>query len=209
MDITLFHDRFWISPYVYSVFVALREKNAKFTEKAVALDKREQHEASFRDKSLTAKVPALSHGDFWLSESSAIVEYLDETLPGRKLLPVDPRERARARQIMSWLRSDLMPLREERSTNTMFYERADKPLSEAARLAAGKLVRVASDLVGAKGSLFGEFSIADADLAFSLHRLILNGDEVPAKVREFADGVWQRGIVQEFVTKKRPAYVAY
>lgn len=42
---------------------------------------------------------------------------------------------------MAWLRSDLMPLREERSTLTMLYEehRAKTPLSEKGEQAAQKV----------------------------------------------------------------------
>ena len=36
---------------------------------------------AYRDRSLTAKVPALEHDDFWLAESSAIAEYLEEAFP--------------------------------------------------------------------------------------------------------------------------------
>ena len=82
----------------------------------------------YADRSLTARVPMLRHGDFYLSESSAIVEYLEDAFPGTpRLLPADVRQRARARQLMAWVRSDLMPIREERSTHTLFYEPAKSP----------------------------------------------------------------------------------
>ena len=47
---------------------------------------------------------------------------------------------------MAWVRSDLMPIREERSTTTMFYERATKPLSPAAQeeQAAWEAIQAAS-----------------------------------------------------------------
>src|SRR5688572_10669822 len=127
--LALYGDRFWISPYVYSCFVALTEKGVPFEMVEVALDRKEQHQPEFRDRSLTGRVPALRHGDFWLSESAAIVEYVDETFPGPKLLPTDPKDRARARQVMGWIRSDLMGVREERSTHTMFYDPTREPLS--------------------------------------------------------------------------------
>src|ERR671931_2566047 len=118
-DLTLFGERFWISPYVYSCWVALREKGLPFEMSIVSLDKKEQRRPEYRERTVTGKVPALQHGDFWLAESSAIIEYLDETFaPPQypRMLRAEPRARARARQIMSWLRSDIMALREERST---------------------------------------------------------------------------------------------
>ena len=50
-----------------------------------------------------------------------------------------------------------------------------------------------------EGDLFGAFTIADADLAFMLHRLILNGDPVPERIARYATRQWQRPSVQAFV----------
>jgi glutathione S-transferase len=46
-------------------------------------------------------VPALQHGDFVLYETTAIATYVDEVLPGPKLTPSDPRQRARMNQWIS------------------------------------------------------------------------------------------------------------
>ena len=209
--LTLFADTFWISPYVFSCFVTLREKGLDFSVDPVALQIKAQEAPAFRDGTLTGRVPALRHGDFWLAESQAIIEYLEDAFPDApRVLPRGTQERARARQILSWLRSDLLPIREERSTATMFYERAAVPLSAAGEAAAAKLLRVADLLVPqGSGSLFGAWSQADSDLAFMLHRLLLNGHEVPAKIRAYAEREWQRPSVQEFVTRERAPYVPY
>jgi glutathione S-transferase len=209
--LTLFADTFWISPYVFSCFVTLHEKVLEFTVEPVALQIKEQDAPAYRDRSLTGRVPALRHGDFWLAESQAIIDYLDDAFPDApRALPRDLHDRARARQILAWLRSDLMALRDERSTTTMFYERAASPLSDAGKAAAEKLLRVADLLVPpGSGSLFGAWSQADSDLAFMLHRLILNGHEVPAKVRAYAEREWQRPSVQAFINRERSAYVPY
>jgi glutathione S-transferase len=197
----------WDSPYVFSSFVALREKGVPFDVRLVDLERGEQRAPQYQQRSLTARVPALEHGDFSLSESSAIAEYLEEKFPPPRwpaLLPSGARERARARQIMAWLRSDLMALREERSTATMFFERAKAPLSEAGRAAADKLLRVAGALLPAGGEhLFGGWCLADSELAFMLHRMLLNGDAVPDGIRAWAERQWKRPSVQEFVTKPR------
>jgi glutathione S-transferase len=203
--LVLHTDTAWISPYVFSCFIALHEKVLPFATASVSLEDGEQNLPGFRDRALTGRVPALQHGDFWLAESSAIVEYLDEAFPDRpRMMPEDMRERARARQIMAWLRSDLLALREERPTTTMFYARATEPLSSAGQQAADKLVRVADLLIPeGKTSLFSAFSVADADLAFMLHRLILNGHDVSRKARAFAEAQWQRDSVRAFVVRER------
>lgn len=211
--LVLYTDDHWISPYVFSSFVALKEKGITFETRAIALHKGEQHKSEYRDRSLTARVPALDDGDFTLAESSAIIEYIEELFPAPKhprVFPADIRDRARARQIMAWVRSDLMPIREERSTKTMFYERAKAPLSEKGVEAAGKLLAVADRLIrdGAT-TLFGAYSIADSDLAFMIQRLLLSGYEAAPKIRAFVDAQWNRPSVQAFVAQKRPPYSQY
>ena len=204
--IILYAEELWDSPYVFSVFVALHEKKLPFIERVLDLDRGEQRTDDYRARSLTARVPCIEHDGFTLSESLAIHEYLDETFPEPRLLPADVRDRARARQILGWLRSDLMPLREDRPTSTIFYEHAQKPMSERGLAAAHKLIDVSERLIpAAGGALFGTWSIADADLAFMLHRLILNDEPVPARVHAYASAQWQRPSVQAFANHVRPA----
>jgi glutathione S-transferase len=213
MALTLYTDGFYISPYAFSVFVALEEKGLDYQVVPVQLADKEHHHADFRERSLLGRVPALDHDGFWLAESGAIVEYLEEQFAPpqhRRLLPADGKERARARMVMQWIRSDLMALREERPTSTMFYPPTDQPLTRAGEAAAARLREVALRLVpeGAT-SLFSEWSIADADLAFMLQRLLLNRHEVPARLRAFVEAQWARPSVQKWVKLERAPYRAY
>jgi glutathione S-transferase len=209
--LTLYTDGFWISPYVFSCFVTLHEKGLEFQAQPVALQRKEQLDPAYRDRTITGRVPALRHGDFYLAESQAIVEYLDDAFPDTpRALPAPARDRARARQVLGWIRSDLMGLREDRPTTTMFYARAEGPLGIEGKAAADKLLRVADLLVPAGAtSLFGAWSIADGDLAFMLQRLNLNGHDLPAKLRAFAEAQWARPSVQAFVKRERPPLEAY
>jgi glutathione S-transferase len=206
MALTLMVDRVWESPYVFLAFVALTEKQLVFDIKEIDLAGGEQRIAAYAVASVTARVPALIHDGFWLTESNAIVEYLEETFPdSKRLLPKKNPDRARARQVLSWLNSDLLPLREERSTRTLFFERATAPLSEGARTAANKLIRVGEQLIPGDGDkLFEEWSIADAAFSLMLHRLILNGDPVPERLAKYAERTWQRKSVRDFVERPRP-----
>lgn len=108
-------DAQFVSPYAMSAFVALHEKELPFEISTIDLARRANDEPNFATTSLTRRVPTLVHNDFSLSESSTIAEYLDEIFPGVTLYPKDPRFRTRARQLQAWLRSDLMPIRQERS----------------------------------------------------------------------------------------------
>ncbi|MYN27784.1 glutathione transferase [Duganella levis] len=211
MSFELYADSLFTSPYALSVFVALTEKGLPFSVKTVDLGSGEQRQAAFADRALTARVPALVEGEgheqFVLTESSAITEYLDESFPPPEyiaLYPQDRRQRALARQIQAWVRSDLVPVRVERDTETVFFKKPCAPLSETAQTAAAKLVHVAERLVQGPQHLFGDWSIADTDLAIMLSRLVRNGDEVPVKLREYVDFQWQRPSVQAWLARHQP-----
>lgn len=198
----LYGDADYESPYVFSVYVTLLEKGLDFEYCPVDLGQKQQSTREFGRISLTRKVPALEHGDFQLSESLAIVEYLEEAFPDApRVLPVELRERARARQVMAWLRSDLGDLRAERPSETIFRPKPASPLSPPAQRAAGKLIDVATQLLGGRGQLFQSHSAADADLAFMLQRLVANGDDVPETLSSFARAEWLRPSVKGFVSR--------
>ena len=202
----LYVDSHFVSPYAMSVFVALREKALLFQVQALDLASGAAQADDFATMSITQRVPTLVDDGFTLSESSAIAEYLDEAYPGARLYPSGLQARARARQVQAWLRSDLMALRQERSTDVVFRAPTDKPLSDAARAAADKLIAGASALLAHGGPhLFDSWSIADADLALMLNRLVRNGDAAPKLLADYATRQWQRPSVQEWVTHARPA----
>jgi len=206
-ELSLYVDSKFLSPYAMSAFVALHEKGLPFQLKTLDLGAQENRAADFAAASLTCRVPTLVHGDFTLSESSAISEYLDEEFPSpayAALYPGDRRARARARQIQAWLRSDFLPLRRERPTEVVFLGPTDKPLSDEARASAEKLLCAADSLIDkAAQRLFRDWSIADTDLALMLNRLVLNGDAVPEKLATYARVQWQRPSIQLWVARAR------
>ncbi|AZB92869.1 glutathione transferase [Acinetobacter pittii] len=180
----LYTDSQFLSPYAFTVFVGLHEKQIPFEIATIDLGQQGQFETSFVEKSLTAKVPVLEHNDFALSESSAILEYLEELYPDTAIYSKDIQARARARQIQAWLRSDLVALRTERPTDVIFIQPKSTPLSEQGQKAAEKLFFVAEKLLASDAEfLFGSWSIVDAELALMLQRLIQNGDAVPERLK--------------------------
>jgi len=205
-SLTLFVDAQYASPYAMSAYVALSVKQLAFDVRTVDLSAAAQHAPAFAGLSLTRRVPTLVHGDFALSESSAIAEYVDDVFPGAALYPADPRARARARQVQAWLRSDLMPIRMERSTEVVFYGAPAPALSPVAEAAASKLFAVAESLLPAgQAHLCDEWCIADVDLALMLNRLVLNGDTVPQRLADYARRQWRHPAVQRWVAFERPA----
>ena len=144
----LYADSKFTSPYVMSVFVALTEKKLPFEIRTLDLDAGAKNDPDYARTSLTQRVPTLIDGGFALSESSAIVEYLDEAFPDPPIFPTGRQARARARQVQAWLRSDFMPIRQERPTPSIFYRQpVATPLSETAQLSSRKLCAAASELL--------------------------------------------------------------
>jgi glutathione S-transferase len=87
----------------------------------------------------------------------------------------------------------------------VFYGASAAPLSATARTAAGKLFSACEALLTKHSpNLFGEWCIADVDLALMLNRLVLNGDAVPERLADYAAHQWQRPSVQRWVTLNRP-----
>lgn len=201
--ITLWSDADFFSPYVMSAYVALQEKGLPFTLKTVDLEQGEQQKAGWTGYHLTRRVPVLEIEGFELSESSAIDEYLEERFAPpeyERIYPHDLQKRARARQVQAWIRSDLMPIREERGTDVIFAGAKKAALSAAGQQSAAKLFALAGELLGHdKPNLFGEWCIADADLALMINRLAMHGDAVPERLADYAAFQWQRSSVQRYV----------
>ena len=204
-NLRLYIDATFTSLYAMSVFVALQEKGLAFDIATVDLGKPENRQPTFAVVSLTQRVPLLTHEGFAVSESSAITEYLDEIFPSPALYLSDPQHRARARQIQAWLRSDFLPIRQERSTERVFYPPSPPPpLSLDAQASAEKLFACSQSLLAdASLNLFDQWCISDVDLTVMLQRLILNGDPVPPQLVEYTKHQSLRPSVQRWVTHKR------
>jgi len=206
-NVTLYVGADFVSAFAMSAFVALKEKEIPFEIKKIDLKTKVNYLPEYRDLSLTCKIPTLVHDGFALSESSAISEYLDEAFPEpyhKRVFPHDIKHRAQARQIQAWLRSDLLVVRKERPADLIYSDTRRGSLSEEARIAVEKLFRIADTLLeGGKNNLFGEWSIADTDLAVMLNRLVANGDEVPENLVAYVRRQWERPSVQSWVRQNR------
>ena len=203
-DLTLYAESSWVSPWAFHAMIALEEKHLPYKLELVPLPIPAETKAVLRQKSLLGKVPILVHGDLWLTESLAISEYLAERFPTPghpRLFPADLAERARARQVMSYLRTGLFGLREDRPTSTVFGRPDPKPMSDKAKADTEELLHVATTLIApGKTTLFAEWCIADADLALMLMRLVANDDPVPAHIVSYTRAQWSRDSVKTFLS---------
>ncbi len=205
LPLTLFVDAFFSTPFDFRVYVALAEKGIDFAVSRVMVGEGLGLTVGYRERSVTARVPGLVHGDFWLAESQAIIEYVEEVFPPPaypSLFPRDVQARARARQVLSFLGSDLEIVTRERPSWTVSYPATLPPLSPAARVQADELVAISSRLVA--DGLFTTWSIASADLAFALLRLSRNGFELPASLTALVDENLARPSVRGYLQHDRP-----
>jgi glutathione S-transferase len=150
---------FRISNYHNKVRIALLEKGIAHEEDAGI---KPSQDAGLLARSPLGKVPFLDVDGKVLRESGVILEYLEEAYPQKPLLPKDPLERARVREIVVFLELHL-----ELAARRMYgMLGAGKPVSDETR------ARVEKDLVKGVRALQavakfepyiagGELSIAD------------------------------------------------
>jgi glutathione S-transferase len=81
-----------MSPYVRKVLAFGAEKGLELENKPVGLG---DQDPEFRAASPFGKIPGFRDGDFTISDSTAIIMYLDAIAPEPNLIPTDPKARAR------------------------------------------------------------------------------------------------------------------
>ena len=102
---------FWLSLATYRVRIALNVKGVAFEERTHDLTQGHQHSADFRTINPAGAVPALEGGTPEpLTQSLAILEWLEETHPTPALLPTDAAGRARVRALFLLTAADTHPL---------------------------------------------------------------------------------------------------
>ncbi len=94
----------------FRVRIALGLKNLPYEYVSVHLARGEHKLAPYAEVAADNLVPVLEIGDLRLSQSMAIIEYLDETHPEPALLPQDPVERARVRALAQSIACEIHPL---------------------------------------------------------------------------------------------------
>lgn len=124
---------YWRSSASYRVRIALQLKGLDHLIHPVHLVRGggEQHQAAFLQRNPQGLVPCLVHGQNVLTQSLAIIEYLDECFPDPPLLPGNPADRARARAIAQAIACDVHPLNNLR---VLHYLSARAGLDDAAKM---------------------------------------------------------------------------
>lgn len=108
---------YWRSSCSWRVRIALYYKQIAFDYVAVHLVKGEQTTSTFQNINPMKEVPALLIDGHLLTQSRAIIDYLEETRPQFPLLPRAFHLRAKAREIAEIISSDTQPVQNLRVLN--------------------------------------------------------------------------------------------
>jgi len=103
---------YWRSTAAYRVRIALNLKQVSYSQESVHLvkDGGEQHQPEYRAINPQGLVPTLIDDGYAISQSMAILEYLEEKYERPRLLPQDLKARAFARQLCQLVACDIHPL---------------------------------------------------------------------------------------------------
>jgi glutathione S-transferase len=156
-------------------WLALRASDIPFVETLIPLyTDNPADKEQILSFSRAGKVPVLVDGETVVWDSLAIIEYIAECYPEKKLWPDEAAARAHARSVCAEMHSGFVPLRSECGMNL---HRPVRPVALSADAKANvarieEIWRECRARYGAKGPfLFGGFGAADAMYAPVVHRL--------------------------------------
>lgn len=89
--------------------LALMEKGVAFESQYLDMLNFDQHQPAYLKINPQGTIPAMTHSDLVLTESTAMMEYIDEAFPGPKLMPASPQDQWRIRWWMKFMDQWLGP----------------------------------------------------------------------------------------------------
>jgi glutathione S-transferase len=155
----------YVSPYVRKVLACMNLKGIEYEVDPITPFFGNDE---FRRLSPLCRIPVLVDGDFSISDSSVICDYLEEAYPGPPLFPSDPKDRARARWFEEFADTRLGDL----LIWSLFYQKVVRPLlwgestdEERVAKALDQDIPAALDYLEgelpAEGFLFSDIGVAD------------------------------------------------
>ena len=103
---------YWRSSCSWRVRICLALKGLQYECIPIHLvkDGGEQHKAEYKELNPMEQVPTLVNDDFILTQSMAIMEYLEESYGGLSLLPEDAIQRAKVRELCEIINAGIQPI---------------------------------------------------------------------------------------------------
>ena len=182
----------YVSPYVRKVLACMNLKGLTYEVDPITPFFGNDE---FERLSPLRRIPVLIDGDFSISDSTVICEYLDDAYAGHRLYPADPKHRARARWFEEFADTRLGDL----FIWSLFYQKVVRPLvwgestdEERVAKALDEDIPAALDYLErelpADGFLFGEIGVADISIASFFRNAEYAGYQIDASR-------WQRTAV--------------
>lgn len=172
-------------------WLALRHFEVEFDEIRLPLGTSQFNDDIYR-YSPSGKVPALVHGDLYIWDSLAILEYANETLLAGKGWPNTVTARATARAISAEMHSGFTELRANLPMNCR-KRLKNFPISAAVEKDVNRICEiwnVTRKKFGSNGPyLLGEFSTADAMYAPVVLRFTSYAVTIPKEAQQYCDAI--------------------
>ena len=182
-------------------WLALRANNIPFEEIFISLYSGEADKQRILDFTRSGKVPVLVDGDVAIWDSLAIIEYVAERFPEKRLWPEHPSRRAHARSVSAEMHSGFAALRNECGMN-LHRPVGAIGLSADARANIARIQQIwieCRERFGASGPfLFGAFGGADAMFAPVVHRFRTYAIEVEPGAQDYMAAVMSLPAFQEW-----------
>lgn len=121
----------WRSSAAYRVRIGLNLKGLAYDVAPVNLVANQHQAPAFAALNPQRLLPALEVGGRTLTQSLAILDWLDETVPAPPLLPADPFDRAQVRAMAQIVASDIHPVNNLRILRALTELGVDEPDREA------------------------------------------------------------------------------
>ncbi len=158
------------STYVRTVKMLLAEKNVtNFTQIPINVLAGEPKKPEHLARHPFGKVPVLEHNGLRILETSAIVRYLNDILPGRSFIPTTPQDRARMDMIIGLIDSygygALLGGVAAYHLFPDFVGGKSEPARAAGMTSGTKVLELAMQTRGASPFIAGVLSLADLYLA--------------------------------------------
>ena len=173
-------------------WLALRANNIPFEEVFIPLHTGEAGKQRILDFSRSGKVPILLDGDVTVWDSLAIIEYIAERFPEKRLWPEHPARRAHARSVSAEMHSGFAALRNECGMNLHRPVRAIE-LSAEARANIARVEQIwgeCRERYQQSGPfLFGAFGAADAMFAPVVHRFLTYAVAVTKETQRYMEAM--------------------
>lgn len=187
------------SSWSLRAWLALRHFEVEFTSELFQLDNPDWL-SQVGPYSPTGKVPALVDGDLVVPESIAIIEYIADLFPERRIWPADIRERARARAAAAEMHAGFSGLRSNAPMNLRASYPGRVPLDMVAK-DLSRLEVLWGDLLKRSGGpyLFGAFSGADAMYAPVATRIRTYGLPVSDTAMGYVEAIYALPAFQEWL----------